>query len=307
MYYNDIGDLMRIFCVGNSAYDITTPLDEFPKENTKYRVHEQIECGGGSAGNSAYLLAKWGLDVSFVGVVGKDVYGKRIRDEFRMIGVNTDYLCLSDDYKTISSHIIINKKNGSRTILGYQYNNNGMPNIDINSDIDILYLDGHEYDMSKKLIEQYPNALVIIDAGRNCKEVKELCCLSDYVVCSKDFMEQASDIALDNLNHLEGAFKKLESMFNTCIIVTLEHQGCAYRNNLGQIEVIPTIKVKAIDTTGAGDIFHGAFVYGLTKHWSMDKVLKFSNVAGSLSVTRIGGRNSIFELKEIEEVYNEIK
>lgn len=117
----------------------------------------------------------------------KDVYGKRIRDEFKAIGVNIDYLYLNDDYKTISSHIIINKKNGSRTILSYQYNNNEMPDIDIRDEVDILFLDGHEYDMSKKLIEQYPSAIVVIDAERDRKEVRELCKLSDYVVCSKEF------------------------------------------------------------------------------------------------------------------------
>lgn len=307
MYYNGIGDKMKIFCVGNSAYDITTPLDEFPKENTKYRFHEQIECGGGSAGNAAYLLAKWGMNVSFVGVVGKDVYGKRIKDEFKEIGVNIKYLYSSDDYRTISSHIIVNKSNGSRTILSYQANSNEMPDINIKDEIDILFLDGHEYNMSKKLIEQHPSAIVIIDAGRDCKEVKELCKLSDYVVCSKEFMELASGITFDSKSNLETSFEKLESLFNTHIIVTLEDAGCAYRNSLNQVEIIPSIKVKAIDTTGAGDIFHGAFVYGIVKNWPMEKILRFSNVAGAMSVTKMGGRNSIFSLKEIEEAYNEIK
>lgn len=298
---------MKIFCIGNSAYDITTPLDEFPKENTKYRIHEQIECGGGSAGNAAYLLAKWGMNVSFVGVVGKDVYGKRIRDEFRTIGVNIDYLYLDDNYKTISSHILVNKKNGSRTILSYQYNNKGMPNVDIQDKIDILFLDGHEYDMSKKLIEQHPSAIVVIDAGRDRKEVRELCKLSDYVVCSKEFMELVSDIPFESQDDLEIAFYKLETLFNSHIIVTLEDLGCAYRNSLNQIEIIPSIKVKAIDTTGAGDIFHGAFTYGIAKKWPMEKILKFANAAGAMSVTKMGGRNSIFSLKEVEEVYNEIE
>ncbi len=173
---------MKIFCIGNSAYDITSVVDEFPKENTKYRVQEQIECGGGSAGNAAYLLAKWGMDVFFIGTVGKDTYGKRIRDEFRTIGVNINYLSISSAYKTTSSHIIINKKSGSRTILSYREHNMQMPNMDIVDKPDIILLDGYEHDMAKKIIEQYPDAIVVIDAGRDCKEVRELCQLSDYVV-----------------------------------------------------------------------------------------------------------------------------
>ena len=95
---------MKILCIGNSAYDITFPVDEYPLENNKYKIQEQIECGGGSCGNAAYLLAKWGLDVNYVGMVGDDYYGKRIRDEFRTIGVNTDYLVLKPNYRTTTRH-----------------------------------------------------------------------------------------------------------------------------------------------------------------------------------------------------------
>ena len=68
-----------------------------------------------------------------------------------------------------------------------------------------------------------------------------------------------------------------------------------------------SIKVKAVDSTGAGDIFHGAFVYGLTKKWNIDKILKFSNIAGALSVTKLGSRNSVFSKEQVEEIYNGIK
>ena len=65
--------------------------------------------------------------------------------------------------------------------------------------------------------------------------------------------------------------------------------------------------VKAIDTTGAGDIFHGAFTYGLAMNWPMEKVLRSAKMAGAMSTTRIGGRNSIFTHDEMEQVWNEIK
>ncbi len=305
-YYNYIGDTMKILCVGHSAYDITTPLDAFPIENTKNRVHERIECGGGPAGNAAYLLAKWGLDVYFAGIVGNDLYGKRIRDEFRKVGVNTDYLQLSDEHITTTSHIIANRSNGSRTILTYRPSDMKMTDIDIDINPDIILIDGQEYEMSKKLIEQYPDAVVIIDAGRDRKEVKDLCYMADYIVCSKDFMELVSGTSIRDQESLEKAFNTLENEFNTNIIVTLEAEGCAYKNN-GEIIVVPSVRVKAIDSTGAGDIFHGAFVYGIASNWSLEKTLRYANVAGAMSVTRIGGRNSIFSKEEMDEVFNEIK
>ncbi len=297
---------MKILCIGHSAYDITTPLDAFPKENTKNRVHERIECGGGPAGNAAYLLAKWGMDVYIAGIVGNDLYGKRIRDEYRTVGVNTDYLQLSDDHITTSSHIIANTSNGSRTILTYRPSDMKMHNVDIDIEPDIILVDGQEYEMSKKVIEQNPDAVVIIDAGRDRKEVRDLCYMSDYVVCSQEFMELVSGVPIKDEESLTKAFNTLENEFNTTIVVTLEEAGCAYKNN-GVVTIVPSVKVKAVDSTGAGDIFHGAFTYGIACDWPLEKVLRYANVAGAMSVTRIGGRNSIFSKEEMDEVFNEVK
>ena len=119
-------------------------------------------------------------------------------------------------------------------------------------------------------------------------------------------MQKVSGININDLSNIKDAFNKLEDMFNTNIIVTLESDGCAYKKD-NKIVVIPTLQVEAKDTTGAGDIFHGAFVYGLTQNWNLEKCLKIANIAGSLSVTKYGGRNSIFSLEEVLEVYNEIK
>lgn len=299
---------MKVLCIGNSAYDITFPVDEYPKENVKYKIQEQIECGGGSCGNAAYLLAKWGIETYFVGMVGDDVYGKRIRDEFRTIGVNTDYLILAPNYRTTTSHIIVNKENGSRTILSYHPSQREMDDLDIELEEEpkVILLDGREFSMSKKMIEKYPNAKKIIDASNDKLEVKELCKLCDYVVCSKDFMKKVSGIDIDDLNNLNAAFKVLEEMFNTTVVVTLEALGCAYRK-YDEIVIVPTIQVKAVDTTGSGDIFHGAFAYAMMKNWDMETSLKFSNLVGSLATTKYGGRNSMFELKDVEKVFNEIK
>lgn len=298
---------MKILCVGQAAYDITFRVDEFPKENLKYRVHERIECGGGSASNAAYLLGKWGSDVSFAGVVGDDFYGKKIRDEFRLANVNIDYLEFSRDYETPSSYIVVNKQNGSRTILTHRDNNMKMNDIDINVNPDIILIDGREYEMSLKVIKENPNSIVVIDAGSNRKEVLELCKLSSYVVCSKVFGEELGGTFISDLTSLKTCINNLEKEFNTNIIITLEDMGCGYRNGFGEVEIVSGPKTKVLDTTGAGDIFHGAFVYGLSQQWDMKKILMIANIAGSMSVTRVGGRNSVFSFKEVEDVYNEIK
>lgn len=298
---------MKVLCIGHAAYDITTPVDTFPKENTKTRVPERIECGGGPAGNAAYLLGKWGVSTYFAGVVGDDLYGHRIIEEYQRVGVNTDYLQVSKDEVTASSFIVANRENGSRTILTYRPSEMKMTDVDIEIEPDIILIDGQEPEFSKKIIEKYPNAVSIIDAGRTKRAIRELCRMVNYVVCSKDFAEGISGIKIYENESLEHAILKLENEFHTNIIVTLEATGCAYRNDEGKIEIVPSIKVRAIDSTGAGDIFHGAFTYGIAQNWPMEKILRFSNLTGAMSVTRVGGRNSIFELDDMIEIYNEVK
>lgn len=298
---------MKILCVGNSAYDITSIVEHFPKENVKYKIQNQVECGGGSCGNAAYLLAKWGIETYFAGLIGNDTYGKRIRDEFRTIGVKSDYLEIDDNYKTTTSHIIVNQENGSRTILSYRPDYREMTDVDITITPDYIYLDGREYNMAKKVLKQFPNAISIIDASNDRKDVKELCSMCNYVVCSKDFMKKVSGIDIDDTTKLDEAFTILENEFNSTIIVTLEELGSAYRNEENKIIIVPSIKVKTVDTTGAGDIFHGVFTYGLVQGWSLENILKFANVASAISVTKVGGRNSIIDLKDMVKVYNEFR
>lgn len=299
---------MKILCLGHAAYDITVPLDEYPDENTKNRVDTRVECGGGPASNAAYLLGKWGMDVYFAGVVGNDEYGRIIKQEFESVNVNTEYLELSSKYRTTSSFIVANKSNGSRTILTYRSKEMKMSGLNLNFSPDVILIDGQEYDISKQVLSEYPNAISIIDAGRPTPKIIELSKMVNYLVCSKEFAEEVSGIAIDyNDNQtLIDLYSKMKQIFKNTIVVTLEKKGCLYEFD-GQIKIMPSIKVKAVDSTGAGDIFHGAFTYGIVKQLAFEKILKISNVTGALSVTKIGGRNSVFSLKEMKEAYNEFE
>lgn len=307
LLYNKYGDDMKILCIGHATYDITTPVETFPKENTKNRVHERVECGGGPAGNAAYLLGKWGVNTYFAGMVGDDLYGHRIVEEFQRVGVNTDYLEISKEHTTASSYIVANRENGSRTVLTYRPDDMKMKDVDIDIQPDVILIDGQEPELSKKIIQQNPDAVTVIDAGRTKREIRELCRMVNYVVCSKDFAEKISGVTIYENDGLEYAYKKLEDEFHSNIVITLGSTGCCYRNEQNQVEIVPSLKVKAVDSTGAGDIFHGAFVYGISQNWPMSKILRFANLTGAMSVTRIGGRNSIFELEDMIEVYNEVK
>lgn len=296
---------MKVLCIGHAAYDMTALLDEFPKENTKNRVNERVECTGGPATTAASLLGKWNVDTHLMTLVGNDYYGKKILNELKEFNVNTKYIEINNDYSTTNSFIIANKQNGSRTIFTFKNNKINMKDNDIDFIPDIILVDGQEYELSLKMINKYKNAISVIDAGRSCKEVVDLSSRVDYLICSKKYAEDETKI-LFNDNNMEEIYHKLEEKYHNNIIVTLESKGCLYKKD-NLVKLMPSVMVKASDSTGAGDIFHGAFVYALTKGYSLEKALRLSNIAGAISVTRVGGRFSIPELEEVESIYNETR
>ena len=168
---------MKILCLGQSAYDITIPVDGFPTENKKIKVKEVIECGGGAANNAAYLLAKWGNEVYFATSIGKDDYGRKIKEELISVGIKEDYINEIND-KTTTSYILANKSNGSRTIVtDVSPNMHFDANYDIDLKPDIILFDGNDLDFALRVAKANPQAIKIIDAG-SFKESNVLLSLS---------------------------------------------------------------------------------------------------------------------------------
>lgn len=298
---------MKIVCVGHATYDITLPTNTFPIENNKYRIDKRIECGGGPASNAAYLLAKWGEDVSFVGIVGNDYYGQSIIKEFNHVGVNTEYIEKNSSTSTDSSYIICNLENGSRTILTSKTKSIPLLSnpVDI-TDANYILVDGEHNETAREVIFRNPKAISIIDAGRCTNEVANLCSVVNYIICSKDFAENFTNIKVnyDDLNTLVNIYDILKNSYkNQTIIITLESKG-SFTKIGDKYKLIPSISVKAIDSTGAGDIFHGAFLYFLMHNNSLENTIRLSSITSAISVTRIGSRYAIPELNEVMEIYN---
>ena len=99
---------MAVVCVGQSAYDIVIPYDGELTENQKYRVRDQLECGGGPAMNAAYLCALWGEETSLISRIGDDDYGKKLKKILREAGVDTAHLVEEDGIETPYSIILSN-------------------------------------------------------------------------------------------------------------------------------------------------------------------------------------------------------
>lgn len=293
--------MKKILCVGHSAYDITYLLPNFPIENKKYRALERIMVSGGPAGNASYLLGKYGQEVSYITRLGNDVYGNEILNDMRSMKVDIKNIIMKDEYVTPCSLIIANGGNGSRTIINYREEKRS-ENIKFiyEKEPEILHFDGHELDLALEAIKLFPKTIKVLDAGTYKEGTVVLGALVDYLICSEDFAKDYCKIdKIEEENFLETLLKLKELNKNT-IIITLGERGSIMEEN-GKVRKFKAFKAKAIDTTGAGDIFHGAFVYGLSKGMTIEKNIEFASACASLSVEKLGGRNSIPEIEEVME------
>lgn len=291
---------MKILCIGNANYEITLMSDNFPLENSKNKISSVIE---GISTNAAYLLSKWGMNVSFLGTVGNDIYGKKIKEELDNVGVDTKYLTMQEDYQTNLSLIIFNKENSSRTILSYDPNKSNLADVEIEFEPGVILVDSNECNLSKKFIKKYPKAISIIATEKCNEEIKELSHYATYLICSHEFAEYVTGLKIDynNPQSLVNVYNKMIKEYNNHIIITLKNNGCLYSKD-GKINLMPSIKTDCISTK---DIFYGAFTYGIANSFDLEEILKISNIAETLSTKKIG--TIIPSKEEIKGVYNEFR
>lgn len=284
---------MRIVCIGQCAFDMTFPIQEPLIENQKYRIMEPFSCIGGPAANAACLNAMWGAETSLISRCGKDFYGKEIKWILRNSGVDVTHVLEEEGFTTPLSAIIANASNGCRTI----FNCPGLPQeqaFTYPKHADALLLDGHELPASLEALDRYPQAISVMDAGTYHKETSILAQRVTYLVCSQDYARQytGEDIEVTQPQSWQKTFAALHELHAGTIVVTLGEQGLLYEEN-NSILHMDAFAVDARDTTGAGDIFHGAFTYCMAKGYTIADALRISSAAGAICVQTLGGQTSI--------------
>jgi sulfofructose kinase len=288
---------MKIICLGQSTLDICMPLDQPITENMKFRVYDKTETAGGPSTNASLLLGKWGEDVTLYSRLGNDIYATLIRESLNKAKVKHHSIpCV--DFQTPISVILTSKANGNRTI----FNCPGRidpSDLSIKEEVDLLLIDGHEPEITHRFLDQHPTIVSILDAGGYRQPTVELAQRVTWLVSSQNFAEGYSGVSVDinDPKTWRAMFDKLHEL-NKHPVVTLGDKGCLYEED-GQIAHLAAFKVKAIDTNGAGDLFHGAFVYGLAHNLTLKDILVLASMTSSISVTRRTGDTKIPSLQEV--------
>jgi sugar/nucleoside kinase (ribokinase family) len=301
---------VEVLCIGHAAYDLSVFVEGFPAENSKCETQELLESGGGPAANAAYLLSLWGVRCAFAGRVGNDNYGQRIRAEFESVGTDVSLLELGAGLVTPVSFIWINKRNGSRTIV-----NRKLAAQPLQLDAaalaalspGVLLFDGHELLASLEALQTFPEAISILDAGSWREGTSRLAGEVDYLVSSERFARQATGLSdLSSDGNRRTSVRQLRARFLTTVVITLGENGLIADDGTG-FRYLPAYPAPTVDTTAAGDIFHGAFAYALIQKVSFVESLQFASMTASLSVRVAGGRSSVPRVTQVQEALSHVQ
>lgn len=286
-----------VLCVGHASYDLSFSVAHHPTEDEKISAEGFVGCGGGPAANAAVTVSKLGLKSSFAGYLGQDIYGEKHYQELLEYGVHTD-LVIRDTSPTPLSIVLV-KPDGKRTLINYKGETRALPSgtIDFSSVIPkVVLFDGHEPHLSKFLLErtQHEGIPTLLDAGSVHEGTLALMKQVDYLVCSEKFARQ---FAGDE----ETALARLAEV-SPAVVITLGERGLIWRR--GQERgILSAFPINAIDTTGAGDAFHGAFAAALSSDMNWPDVLRYASAAGSLSCTKIGARSGLPSKEEHQALF----
>lgn len=285
--------------LGYCTLDYLTLVNQYPEIDTKEEVIDFLEDGGGPTATALVTLARFGIPTSFIGKAGDDARGKLIVRQLRQEGVDLSNFIVEKNKVSPLSLIVIDKNSGKRTIIYTKGNVSKIQPAEVARDVlrraRILHIDGHQIEASVAACKRARelNVKVVFDAGSIRPGMEELLMLSDYVLASRTFA-----LAFTMAKTIEDAAEKLFSTTANTVVVTNGEQGGFCISNRSRFHY-PAYQVETVDTTGAGDVFHGAFDYGLLQEWPLEKTIRFASIVAGLKCRKMGGRNGIPDLQDV--------
>jgi len=288
---------MNVIGIGMCAHDCLVEVARYPKADEKVEVVSWDEQGGGPVATALATLSKLGVSCSFHGIAGDDTEGNRIRQAFRAAGVDASGLRTRPSSRSHFSFIVVEKGTGRRTIFWRRPSGRELTRRELGHAFlrgaDFLLLDGLMKDVSLYAAKKARAAgvPVMLDAGRVREGMVEIARHCDYLVGSETF---AREMGLDKV----GFRKKILSLGVKAATFTLGGRGSFTLTKDDCFET-PAFKVKVVDTTGAGDVFHGAYVYGLLQKWELRKVVEFASAVAAIKCTKVGGRKGIPTYRQV--------
>lgn len=293
--------MAKVVGIGGALFDILMTADSYPREDTKLRGREtKFQCGGPCA-TGLVAVCKLGESASYLGTVGDDMYGTFVKGELERYGVDTSHVKVNPGL-TAHSVVMLNLSNSSRTCLW----NRGEAAPPGPEDVDVellkqasyLHLDGNQLDCAifaaKKAREL--GVTVSMDAGGAYPNIENLLPLVDVLIPSEEFAKKVTGRAT-----AQEAAEVLWERYHPEILVITQGSKGGFLWDKGREVRYPVFPVEAIDSNGAGDTFHGAFLAARLKGMEVYEACRFASATSALKCTRFGAQQGIPGYEEVLE------
>ena len=287
-----------VLCVGHASYDLVFSVPHHPLADEKIFANDFFACGGGPAANAAVLVARLGFQSAFAGYLGDDLYGESHRLELVREGVDTRYVVRGTEPTPLSCVLV--KPDGGRALVNYKGSTRHLTEGSIDfSGINpkVVLFDGHEPLVSIPLAAsaRAKGIPLVLDAGSLHEGTKALMGRVDYLVASEKFAKQWIQDG-----NVENALTQLAKLAPV-VVITLGERGLIWRKDGAIGASLPAFPIQPVDTTGAGDAFHGAFAAGIAAGLPWDDLLRYASAAGALCCQRLGARTGLASASEIRD------
>ena len=285
--------------VGINVIDYLFRIPHFPEPNTKMDALGATIQGGGLTATAMVACARLGLRTRYIGKFGDNEIGRMARQELLAEGLDLAGSVVAEGVPNRFCVVLVEEGSGHRTIVRQRDPRIWLTPVELTRETVCagrsLHLDGHEGDAALQAARWAKQAgvLVSMDAEEPTQHREELFPLTDVLIVSQRFAR-----GLTGKTAPADILQALATFGPACVGLTLGEAGSAllYR---GRLVDAPGFPVEVVDTTGAGDVFHGAFLYGLLQGWDARDILVFANAVSALKCTRLGGRSGIPRVDDV--------
>ncbi len=288
--------------LGIAPVDILMQLKDYPKAGGKADAEKTTIQGGGPIPTAMVTLARLGKKSALLSAVGDDVFGKFAIDELKN--------------EKVDSSLIVIKKKPSAFAVGWVEKKSGRRSIVLDMDIAVnpndikinklpnvrsIHIDGRYMPACLKLARwaKRHKVPIAMDVGSIRNDVSPLFPLVDHLVCSDDYA-----LPFTKSKNVKSAIKKLRKICSGTIVVTSGTKGSIGFEEGEGFTRQKAFKVKAVDTTGAGDVYHGAYIFGFLNRMSLKDRMELASAASAIKCTKPGGRTAIPTYNQIRKFIN---
>jgi sugar/nucleoside kinase (ribokinase family) len=293
------GQGIDVVGVGENSVDLVYRLAAAPAPNSKQRITSHRVAAGGQVATAMCTCAALGLRVTYAGVFGDDDHGRFVRRALTSRGVDVS----SAPIRGVANRhavILVDERTGDRTVLWDRHprlhlSPDELPD-DAISSARVVHVD--DVDLGTSIaaagIARGAGAIVTSDIDRVVDRTDAL-----IEAVTIPIMAEHVPAALTGEADAERALRKLRQRHPGMLCVTLGRRGAMLLDG-DVLHHAPAPQVEVVDSTGAGDVFRGAFIYALLRGETPLEILRFANAAAALSCTREGAIDSVASLPEIE-------